>query len=647
MDLLEKAARLGIDSSFIDGNGQNRTIGPDVLEAVLRALDGQPDAGMGVAPVVLRGSAPFNVAQVVALLSLRDDWTLLDQNGGVLAGARTQWDAPLPFGVYRIRSGSNDAAPDKIFIVAPPAAFGGDFDRSWLLAVQLYGVRSEHNWGIGDFSDLQNVLKWSASLGAAGVGLNPLHALFDDEPDDCSPYSPNSRLFLNSIYIDVAALPELPKAFVQENAELIDGLQRSELIDYPAVADLKRRALRLAFREFRSRTTLRRRTAFDKFRAARGVTLDRFACFEVLRRRHQGPWWDWPDPWKRPDDVALEQLRRGDEAIEIEFVEFVQWCAHEQLQSCARAAKELGLPVGLYLDVAVGVKSGGFDAWNEQEAISRKLSIGAPPDQLNTAGQDWGLAGYNAAGLAARSFTPFRDMLAESMQYAGAIRLDHVLGLNRIYVVPDGASPDRGAYIRMPFEAMLALVAIESASYRCVVIGEDLGTVPDGFRERMSEWGLWSYRVMMFERNSEGQFKAVDQYPADALVTFNTHDLPTFAGWRSAHDISLKRSLRIDPGESHDDRHHAVGLLQSTLRDAGHGDMHFQGVVRHLVDTPSRLLGVSVEDLMGVVDQINVPGTTTEHPNWRRRLPLAVEDWDRQIDTNGLRDALRNRSVSR
>jgi 4-alpha-glucanotransferase len=343
--------------------------------------------------------------------------------------------------------------------------------------------------------------------------------------------------------------------------------------------------------------------------------------------------------------MALAGLRYGEDASDIEFVEFVQWCADQQLQACAQLGKSLGLPIGLYLDVAVGVKSGGFDAWNEQSAISRKLSVGAPPDQLNTAGQDWGLAGYNAAGLQARSFAPFRDMLAASMCHAGAIRLDHVLGLNRLYVVPSGSAPDQGVYIRMPFEAMLALVAIESVNHRCIVIGEDLGTVPDGFRAKMADWGIWSYRVMMFERGEGGHFKASADYPANALVTFNTHDLPTFSGWRSAHDISLKHSLQIDPGESHDDRRHAVGLLAHALSEVGQSEMHFHAVVGHLANTPSRLLGVAIEDLLGVVDQINVPGTVNEHPNWRRRLPFSVESLDRHIDMNGLRDALHVRGT--
>ena len=228
------------------------------------------------------------------------------------------------------------------------------------------------------------------------------------------------------------------------------------------------------------------------------------------------------------------------------------------------------MKVGLYLDVAVGVQSDGFDAWNEQAAISRHLGVGAPPDPLNTAGQDWGLAGFNAAGLEIRSFEPYREMLRASMRHAGAIRLDHVLGLKRLYLVPRGFGRREGVYVQMPFEALLAVTAQESVAHRCVVIGEDLGTVPEGFRDSMADWGIWSYLVMMFERDDHGAFRGIDHYAANALVTFNTHDLSTYAGWRSFSDLKLKRSLGIDPGESDDARWHALAMLDNVLRHHGH-----------------------------------------------------------------------------
>ena len=235
---------------------------------------------------------------------------------------------------------------------------------------------------------------------------------------------------------------------------------------------------------------------------------------------------------------------------EAEFVEYLQWVAHAQLQECTELAKALHLKVGLYLDVAVGVRADGFDAWLEQEAIARELSVGAPPDLLNTAGQDWGLAGFNGPGLEARGFEPFRAMIEASARYAGAIRLDHVMGLARLFLVPSGFSPRDGAYVTMPLEALLGVTALESQARRCIVIGEDLGTVPEGFREKLQDWGVWSYQVMLFEREHDGRFKSPGQFSSRALVTFNTHDLASYAGWRSGHDLRIKRDLGIDPGES-------------------------------------------------------------------------------------------------
>ncbi|HEY0218499.1 MAG TPA: 4-alpha-glucanotransferase [Afipia sp.] len=646
MDLSEKAVRSGVNPIFIDGNGQSHEADPQALQSVLDAL-GNPVANrIFDGPYVARANGGAPSLDLSSILSHLSSLELQDELGAVLGkSGSAHGKLDIDSGLYRLRATDvQGVSDDAALIVAPEKAFGGDFDRRWLLAVQLYGIRSQRNWGVGDFTDLQSLLNWAANVGAAGIGLNPVHALFDNHPQDCSPYSPNSRLFLNSIYIDVEELPELPQGFRADHEESIQKLRKADLVDYVAVADLKSQALRQAFKNFKSKTTLKRKTDFDAFRAAGGALLSRFACFEILRRKHPGPWWDWPSPWSAPDDAALASLRSGADAFAIEYVEFVQWCADRQLAACTELAKQLGMPVGLYLDVAVGVKADGFDAWNEQIAIARRLSVGAPPDQLNTTGQDWGLAGYNASGLQQRAFAPFREMLQASMRYAGAIRLDHVLGLNRLYVVPHGYAPHQGVYIQMPFEAMLAVVALESVAHRCIVIGEDLGTVPDGFRDRLADWAIWSYRVMMFERGDGGNFHPADHYPPNALVTFSTHDLPTFSGWRLAHDIGVKHALGIDPGETREERQQALTRLRDAVGDDG-PDVAFDRVLAFLSRTPSRLLGVSIEDLLGVADQANVPGTIDQHPNWRRRLPYSIETWDGYVDLHRLRDALKDRIV--
>jgi 4-alpha-glucanotransferase len=322
----------------------------------------------------------------------------------------------------------------------------------------------------------------------------------------------------------------------------------------------------------------------------------------------------------------------------------VQWTADRQLRACRDQARRLDMKVGLYLDVAVGVQSGGFDAWNEQTAISRHLSVGAPPDPLNLAGQNWGLAGFNAAGLELQSFAPFCEMLSASMRYAGAIRLDHVLGLKRLYLVPHGFAADNGAYVQMPFEALLAATAMESAAHRCIVIGEDLGTVPEGFRDTMASWGIWSYLVMMFERDDRGAFRMPDYYLPNALVTFNTHDLSTYAGWRSFADLKIKRSIGIDPGESDDARWHALTMLDEVLRHHAINNNDLYAVAAFMSKTRSRLLAISLEDLLGVIDQPNIPGTVDEHPNWRQRLPVGVDDIAQEIDIEALKDATQERA---
>ena len=421
-------------------------------------------------------------------------------------------------------------------------------------------------------------------------------------------------------------------------------LRADPTVDYAAVAELKWRALRFAFDAFKADRKGERRRDFETFCAERAPLLSRFACFEVLRHKFGKPWWEWPEEWRQPDAAKCASLRQGEDAAEIEFVEFVQWTADRQLQACKAHADRLGMKVGLYLDVAVGVQCDGFDAWNEQSAISRHLSVGAPPDALNTAGQNWGLAGFNAAGLELQSFEPYREMLRASMRHAGAIRLDHVLGLKRLYLVPHGFAADNGVYVQMPFEALLAVTAQESVEHRCVVIGEDLGTVPEGFREQMAEWGIWSYQVMMFERDDAGSFRGIDHYSANALVTFNTHDLSTYAGWRSFGDLKLKRSIGIDPGETDDARWHALSMLSDVLRHHAIDDHDLYAVAGFLARTKSRLLAISLEDLLGVVDQPNIPGTVNEHPNWRQRLPLTIDAMAAAIDVAALKRATAERS---
>jgi 4-alpha-glucanotransferase len=563
--LLNQAERFGIETHYVDARGEPRTVDPDTVRRVVEALS----------------------------------------DGREMPAA--------------MAAGTVRATP----------AFSGTFERAWGLSVQLYGVRSARNWGHGDFTDLRHLIELASKHHAAAIGLNPLHALFDDAPEHASPYSPNSRLFLNPLYVDVETAPCFPGVNAAGLDQPLARLRQFELIDYAGVAAAKLRGLRLAFEAFRTSGPGAERDAFEQFCRDCAPNLLRFACFEFLRRQYHEPWWQWPAPWRQPDDTALMELRarQGDA---IAFFKFVQWIAHQQLDACVKRTRELAMPVGLYLDVAVGVDPAGFDAWNDQDAILRVLSIGAPPDAFNPAGQNWGLAGFNGTGLARRQFEPFRALLRQSMRYAGAIRLDHVLGLKRLYVVPAGVAADKGVYLRMPLEHLLAIVADESIANRCVVIGEDLGTVPEGLRDTLAAWGIWRYHVLIFERTVDAAFLPPQAYARNALVTNTTHDLPTFAAWRGGADIRLRQRLGLDPGESEEDRNKACAALTAALAQQDFAPLSFEAIVQFMNATPSRLLMISIEDVLGLTDQPNVPGTTVEHPNWRRRLPVDLERLQRR-----------------
>ncbi|HWK96649.1 MAG TPA: 4-alpha-glucanotransferase [Pseudolabrys sp.] len=506
-------------------------------------------------------------------------------------------------------------------------AFQGDGRRVWGLAVQLYALKSARNWGLGDFGDLRRLIDIAAPLGAAAIGLNPLHALFPDDAERASPYGPNSRLFLNVLYIDVSAIPEfdgLTAAEAKEAARLRD----LELIDYAAVAKLKLATLARAYDGFRVRADAARQADFQVYREEQGEALLRFCCFEVLRRQlSPRPWPEWPAPWRRPDKAALASFREQHE-FACGFVAFCQWVADRQLEACKETARKLGMSIGLYVDLAVGIDRHGADAWSDQDTVLSDVSVGAPPDEFNPAGQDWGLAPFHPSRISADDFAALRRLLRATMRHAGAVRIDHVLGLKRMFLMPVGAGARNGAYVRYPFEAMLRVVAEESRKARCVVIGEDLGTVPDGFRDTMMKWGLWTYRVLLFERRQDGEFAAPQTYPEQALATFNTHDLPTFRGWITGHDLRTKHAIGIDPGENAQTRTWWQGALRRLLTEFGGGRSPEEcaAVAAVLGATPSKLAMVGLDDVLGELDQANIPGTVAEHPNWRRKLPLDLDE---------------------
>jgi 4-alpha-glucanotransferase len=635
-NISERAAQWGIETEYRDAFGRQRTAEPQVLSRVIDifAADGEPGRRFSPRTAVLRRGRETQIhLEAPAGSPVRwKIWAAEPIAEGEGVSPLVPLPADLPLGTFSldltVQLPDGEQQEKAVLLVAPERAYQGKEaapHRLWGLAVQLYGVRSQHNWGHGDFTDLSHLIDLAADCGAASIGLNPLHALFDDRADEASPYSPNSRLFLNPLYIDLEAIPEFPGLDAAGLAQAVEKLRRQDLVDYAGVARAKTQALRLAYDAFRRNDNGKRQSEFEAFRRDRGPVLTRFAAFELLRRRYPGPWWDWPTEWRDPSEGALRGLQRSD-GEEIAFFEFVQWIAHEQLLACRDRARSRGMPIGLYLDVAVGVRPEGFDAWSEQDAILCALTVGAPPDALNTGGQNWGLAGINPLGLEKRRFEPFRRMLDASMRYAGAIRLDHVLGLKRLFLIPKGVDSDQGVYVRLPFEPLLAVTAQESVENECIVIGEDLGTIPENFRETLGDWGIWSYQVMLFERDEQGRFLPPPSYRENALVGFTTHDLPTFAGWITYEDLHVKRQLNIDPGETDEDRNKAIHALGAALQASQVKPTDFSLVAKYLAATPSRLLMVTLEDVLVVKDQPNLPGTVDQHPNWRRRMPVFLEE---------------------
>ncbi len=510
----------------------------------------------------------------------------------------------------------------------PLQAFQGDGRRVWALAVQLYALRSRRNWGHGDFTDLADLIALAAARGAAGIGLNPLHALFLEHAENASPYAPNSRLFLNPLYIDVEAIAEFPGLAAVGLVEEAASLRVTETVAYARVAAAKLKGLHLAFDGFRRHASAARRADFDAFRQEQGEALLRFACFEVLRRRYAPtPWPQWQEPWRRPSRAELAEFRAA-HATDCEFEEFLQWVADRQLAACVAAARNAGMSIGLYTDLAVGIDRHGADAWAQQQAVLADVSMGAPPDAFTPQGQDWGLAPLNPHALAADDFASVRQLMRAAMRHAGAVRLDHILGLNRVFMVPLGLPAAAGAYVRFPFLQLLHVIAEESNRCRCIVVGEDLGTVPEHFRETIARWGLWCYRVMLFEREHDARFKPPEAYPAEAVATFNTHDMSSFKGWLTSHDLAVKRGIGVDPGESDEAREWSQHMLRAMLseRGGGYAPDDIAAVAAFLAVTPSRLAVVALDDVLGVLEQINIPGTVAQHANWCHKLPTTLEE---------------------
>ncbi len=559
--------------------------------------------------------------------------------------------ADLSPGYHRLEAECGGRAGSGRLIVAPRRAYLPDWlrrgGRQWGLACHLYAVRRARDWGIGDFTTLERMADMGGGMGAQALGLNPLHAMFPGWPEHASPYSPSSRLFLNPLFVDLEAVPEfaavrdkLSKTFMTR----IKAAREARHVDYALVSDLKTEVFGEMFAAAR-RQGGARWAAFEAFTEEAGPTLRTFCLFEALSERFEDESWrDWPDAYRRPDSARSEAFAR-DNAERMSFHAYRQWLADGQLGAAARRAADRGMSVGLYRDLAVGVAQNGAEAWTDQDTIVEGMQFGAPGDAMNPLGQAWGAPPYRPIALREAAYDPFINVLRANMRHAGALRIDHVMSLQHLFWIPNGADARSGAYVSYPMDDLVAIVALESQRNECLVIGEDLGTVPDGFRDRMAKEAILSYKVVYFERWPDGLFKRPDAYPGFSLATPTTHDLPTLLGhWRGA-DLDLRRDIGVFETEEQmaaDEagRRRELELLHAALVDQDllpadfplfgslddeQGRQLVEAVNRFAARTNSSLAMINIDDLAGERDQLNMPGTVLEYPNWRRRIATTIE----------------------
>ncbi|WP_269520308.1 4-alpha-glucanotransferase [Alteromonas sp. BMJM2] len=584
----------------------------------------------------------------------------------------------FPLGYHNIvLKADDDQLGTSRFIVAPEACYSPkeikEGKKIWGLSVQLYCVRSENNWGIGDFSDLAKLIDNAAGVGADFIGLNPIHALYPANPNACSPYGPSSRRWLNYLYIDVTAVDGFDDKSVQDvvNADdFVDTLKHArdaEHVDYEAVAKLKLSALYALF-DIYDKQFLRGKTpqnkAFNAFVEAGGESLDMLAVYDALQSKLKADGkesWGWPVFPKAYQDYhnsAVAKFKK-DNAHDVKFYLFLQWIAAQQLDMASSRATDANMTIGLYRDLAVGVSEGSAEIWGNKDLYCTDASVGAPPDILGPLGQNWGLPPMDPQKLYEQQYQPIIDLFASNMASSGSLRIDHVMALLRLWWVCKGDSAKEGGYVYYPVDDLLGILALESHRNESLVIGEDLGTVPEEIRSKLAQNGVYSYRVFFFEQAEDGGFYSPSHYPEQSMSTLTTHDMPTLIGFWHCLDLELGKEIGLYPTDDilqtlYADRHENKQEILNTLHGhhsipehVGH-DVNVTGMNRelnngmqiHMAGGSSALLSLQLEDWLEMDKPVNIPGTFNEYPNWRRKLTQNIESIFESHDINELASKL-------
>lgn len=514
---------------------------------------------------------------------------------------------------------------------------------TWGVSINLYSIRSDRNWGVGDFSDLKTIVKWIAGLKGDFIGINPLHALSNTKPYGASPYSPISRLYRNFIYLDIEHVPDVKESSIVMSRSLkreLDELRNKELIDYEGVALVKERVLKSAFNFFYKRhyeQDTHRGRDFKIYLLKEGAALESFATYMALFECEMQK----ADYNYGMKNKAVYEFKKANKK-KILFYKYIQWLIDKQLEEVSEQAKASGMTVGLYHDLAIGSVGGGGDAWAYQNVIGL-ADVGAPPDDFSPNGQNWGFPPLIPEKLKETGYELFIQTIRKNMNYGGALRIDHAPGIFRLFWIPHNMPPKEGAYVIYPSEDLLRIIALESVRNKTIVIAEDLGTVGEGVRETLGRFRMLSYRLFYFERNyPDPSFVLPERYPEMALCAVTTHDLPTLYGYWAGQDLKIKRELGMYPDETLwqqriDDRARDRALILSALRSQGiipddyplNPEMTPElcsAIYRYLAKTPCKLLLVSLDDIVGAINQQNMPGTIDEHPNWIQKTLFTLEE---------------------
>lgn len=660
----------GIMPYFFDERGVKKKASEKIKQTLFKAFNGNIRANITPIPAVKifyqhqPCFLPFHLANKKQPLS--GTWQLqLEYSTQIISGKiKTQGitlPKDLPLGYHQLQLKTLNKTFNCTIIIAPKHCYQPqallEHKKLWGTFLQLYTLKSDNNWGIGDFGDLKNFIQQIAPYQADFIGLNPIHSLFPANPNSASPYSPSSRQWLNIAYIDVNQLVEFKQNDEAQawfkSAEIqqqLSQLRSQDWLNYEQIIPLKLKGLRFAFAKFQQNMTACSNSAFAEFVQKGGENLQVQATFDALHQHlsnqfaNQWGWDFWAKDYQDYNSATVQQFREEHKA-EVEFYLWLQFIADQQLAECDALCRQQSMSIGMYRDLAVGVSPNGAETWSDKQLYCLNASVGAPPDVLGPQGQNWGLTPMNPHVLKQQAYRPFIELVRANMKHCGALRLDHIMSLLRLWWIPKGDSAVNGAYIRYPVDDLIAILALESQRHQCLIIGEDLGTVPKEIVSKLKNAGILSYKIFYFEFDEHGQSRDLQHYPYQAMTTLSTHDLPTINGYWRGYDFELGEKFGVYPNAEilailKQERVNAKAKILKRLKqhnvtiepeineqlNSAVNTSFIHRLQTYVANVSSGLFGFQPEDWLGMTEPVNIPGTSTQYANWRRRLNVNVED---------------------